>query len=397
MDLRTEKTERSIINAFIELRAKKPLEKITVKELCQLARINKSTFYAHYSDIYELSDVLETQMVTAVIESLKPASLLFQEPGRFTAELTRAYCAQDHLIRILFSGSRSSRLVSKIHHSLLQLAAQEDPSFQTDIQRRIGLTYAIYGSYYAFMENQDCPQDELIEILSRFSQQTGLQLSGEEPLEKMGEFFDRRLDGYEEHQLTCIEDAQEFYPFTARCLPAGEGVRVLDLGCGTGLELNYYFQLCPSAHVTGIDLAPGMLAALKEKFPGKDLTLIQGSYFDVPFGGQPYDAAVSVESLHHFTREQKTALYRKVYRALKNGGCFVLTDYFSMSEEEEQKRRQELNRLKALQGITGEAFYHYDTPLTEEHERQALKEAGFPDVECAGRWGHTSVLIARKP
>ena len=47
MDLRTEKTESSIINAFIELRAKKPLEKITVKELCQLARINKSTFYAH--------------------------------------------------------------------------------------------------------------------------------------------------------------------------------------------------------------------------------------------------------------------------------------------------------------------------------------------------------------
>ena len=109
MDLRTEKTESSIINAFIELRAKKPLEKITVKELCQLARINKSTFYAHYSDIYELSDVLETQMVTAVIESLKPASLLFQEPGRFTAELTRAYCAQDHLIRILFSGSQAAR------------------------------------------------------------------------------------------------------------------------------------------------------------------------------------------------------------------------------------------------------------------------------------------------
>ena len=43
MDLRTEKTERSILNAFIGLRAQKPLEKITVKELCEKAWINKST------------------------------------------------------------------------------------------------------------------------------------------------------------------------------------------------------------------------------------------------------------------------------------------------------------------------------------------------------------------
>ena len=44
MDIRIEKTERAIRNAFLELRAAKPLEKITVKELCSLACINKSTF-----------------------------------------------------------------------------------------------------------------------------------------------------------------------------------------------------------------------------------------------------------------------------------------------------------------------------------------------------------------
>ena len=52
MDLRVEKTEKAIKNAFIELRSQKPLEKITVKELCAEARINKSTFYSHYQDIY---------------------------------------------------------------------------------------------------------------------------------------------------------------------------------------------------------------------------------------------------------------------------------------------------------------------------------------------------------
>ena len=52
MDLRVKKTKNSIINAFLKLRAKKSLERITVKELSDLAEINKATFYLHYKDIY---------------------------------------------------------------------------------------------------------------------------------------------------------------------------------------------------------------------------------------------------------------------------------------------------------------------------------------------------------
>ena len=54
MDLRRQRTKNSIINAFIQLRASKPLEKITVKELSELAYINKATFYTYYQDIYDL-------------------------------------------------------------------------------------------------------------------------------------------------------------------------------------------------------------------------------------------------------------------------------------------------------------------------------------------------------
>lgn len=154
-------------------------------------------------------------------------------------------------------------------------------------------------------------------------------------LEKMGSFFDDRLDGYEEHQLNCIDFAREFYPFTAGCLPRGKSVSVLDLGCGTGLELEAYFHANPTAKVTGIDLAPGMLAKLKKKFSSCDIRLILGSYFGVPLGSAVYDAAVSVESLHHFTKEEKLPLYRKLHQALKPDGYFILTDYFAASEEEE--------------------------------------------------------------
>lgn len=215
-------------------------------------------------------------------------------------------------------------------------------------------------------------------------------------LEKMDDFFNNRIDGYEEHQLNAIASAKEFYPFTAEHLPMDAEARVLDLGCGTGLELGYYFDLNPTARVTGIDMAEKLLETLKNKYAEKNLTVIRGSYFDVPFGQSCYDAVVSVESLHHFTKEEKIPLYTKIFQALRPDGCFLLTDYFSLSEDEETFFRQELLRLKAEQGISDSEFYHYDTPLTVDHEIQALRAAGFSQIEILGQWGPTHTIQAKK-
>ena len=215
-------------------------------------------------------------------------------------------------------------------------------------------------------------------------------------LEKMADFFENRLDGYDEHMMTNIEAADEFYPFTAKQLPTTENCHILDLGCGTGLELEEYYPLNPSPKITGVDLSQGMLSALKKKFADKDITLICGSYFDVHFGMSLFDSAVSVESLHHFTKAEKVPLYAKLHRALKDGGYFVLTDYFSLTDEEEQMHRQNLSELKTEQGISDDAFYHYDTPLTVKHETEALLEAGFSSVEVLKNWGATYTIKAVK-
>lgn len=215
-------------------------------------------------------------------------------------------------------------------------------------------------------------------------------------LEKMGEFFDARVDGYEDHQMNNIEDAKLFYPFMADCLPKFSGARILDLGCGTGLELTEYFKIVPDAKITGVDLAAGMLDALRRKFPDKELDLVVGSYFEVPFEEEHFDAALSVESLHHFTKEEKIPLYAKVRRALKEGGYFILTDYFALSDDDEIFFRNELLRIRREEHLPDDVFYHYDTPLTVEHETEALKAAGFSSVEVPGRWGVTSTLKAYK-
>ena len=212
-------------------------------------------------------------------------------------------------------------------------------------------------------------------------------------LERMEDFFAARVKDYDDHMRTNIEGSLEFYAYTASLLPKEPNSKVLDLGCGTGLELEEYYKLNPYTETTGIDLSEDMLNALKAKFPGKHLTLIHGSYFDVPLGDRIYDAAVSVESLHHFSAEMKMPLYKKLYASLKDHGIFVLTDYFAESEEREKEYSEELARLKREQGLSGDTFYHYDTPLLVDHEMDILRRAGFSDVRIMKKWGESTCTV----
>ena len=113
-------------------------------------------------------------------------------------------------------------------------------------------------------------------------------------------------------------------------LPAGTK-RLLDLGVGTGLELESIYRRFPSAELVGIDLSETMLAELRRKYPEKGIKTVCADYFTAELG-TGYDAAVSVESLHHFTAEKKSGLYKRVFDALRAGGCFLLCDYIASSE-----------------------------------------------------------------
>ena len=87
MDLRVQRTRMNIRDAFIELRSRKPIEKITVKELAERAEINKTTFYAHYETIYDLLGTLEQEAIDTVLENLDEFRLLFDDPRTFVYNL----------------------------------------------------------------------------------------------------------------------------------------------------------------------------------------------------------------------------------------------------------------------------------------------------------------------
>ena len=54
MDRRVKYTKKVIKDTFLSLLEKKNISNISVKELCEMADINRGTFYRYYIDIYDL-------------------------------------------------------------------------------------------------------------------------------------------------------------------------------------------------------------------------------------------------------------------------------------------------------------------------------------------------------
>lgn len=60
-DLRVKRTRSAIKNAFLELLSEKPFDNISVIDIAERAMINRSTFYLHYQDKYDLLKTLENE------------------------------------------------------------------------------------------------------------------------------------------------------------------------------------------------------------------------------------------------------------------------------------------------------------------------------------------------
>jgi len=74
MDARIKYTKRAIRDAFLKLLKKNPLSKITVKAICDIAEINRATFYKYYDNAYDLLDKMEMELLDDLQKKIASAS-----------------------------------------------------------------------------------------------------------------------------------------------------------------------------------------------------------------------------------------------------------------------------------------------------------------------------------
>ena len=89
IDRRVRKTRRVLRTCLTTLLKEKKIQDITVRELAEMADINRGTFYLHYKDVYDLMEQMELEMMTELEEMLDYHKVpdLKQKPSLFFFDL----------------------------------------------------------------------------------------------------------------------------------------------------------------------------------------------------------------------------------------------------------------------------------------------------------------------
>lgn len=149
-DHRAKVTQMLIRKAFTELLKQKPIQNISIRELCERARINRGTFYAHYLDIYDLRDSLENEMYEKFDQALKDqlaANKGSVSPVRVTAELFQ--CLKDHsdLCVVTLGEYGDKNFLLKLVTRARQIGMESYAKYFTDVPpQKIDYFYAYISS-----------------------------------------------------------------------------------------------------------------------------------------------------------------------------------------------------------------------------------------------------------
>lgn len=169
MDLRTQKTKKAIINAFITLRAKKPLNRISVTELAREAMISKATFYLHYKDIYDLSEQLQDRLVLDIIAEIPHPERMYTDPAAYSREIMAAFDANKTLTDILFSDDEKHLIPEKLENYIKNSIFESHPEVKGNIGFDIVLSMIVHGSFHAYRNYMDKAPETTAEQISRIA------------------------------------------------------------------------------------------------------------------------------------------------------------------------------------------------------------------------------------
>jgi ubiquinone/menaquinone biosynthesis C-methylase UbiE len=181
-----------------------------------------------------------------------------------------------------------------------------------------------------------------------------------------------------------------------RHLPAGEGLRLLDVAIGDGVYLDW---LPRGWSVVGVDISRVQLAACRRRVGDRDVALVMGEAEALPVRDGRFDAALSIGGFNYFNDPERAL--REMARAVKPGGVVVVSD------EVPDLTERMLFRKLGLPGIDrwivarlmhlGDAF----TEMVERHRSldvEAIANRVLVDCRYERIWrGMGYVFVGRVP
>lgn len=227
-------------------------------------------------------------------------------------------------------------------------------------------------------------------------------------IEEIKERFDNdveRFSNLDTGQLTTIDAKISLELITEaskRLVPNAENL--LDIGCGGGNYSLMMLSKIPNLNCTLVDLSKPMLDKAFERVSiqtSKRVEILQGDIRDVELSENHFDIILAGAVLHHL-REDKDweTTFSKIYRLLKPGGCFMISDLITQDTALLSEYTWE-RYGDYLEGLGGKAYRKEvldyvakeDSPRSMNYQLDLMKKVGFRSVEilhknmCFGAFG----------
>ena len=172
-DLRIIKTNNTLYDALINLLKEKTFEEIKVSDICQKALVNRSTFYAHFNDKYELfmslinslKESLQTELKSIEETNLKDYYLKMIEVFLNHIE------GKEQIYKSILINNRSSIIMDMIYDTITEDINQKVTKNDKDVPNEIFTAYylgAIVNTGIEWFKNdKEYSKDKMIEYLDR--------------------------------------------------------------------------------------------------------------------------------------------------------------------------------------------------------------------------------------
>lgn len=165
----THLTCQNIITAFWQIRKNQPIEKTSVKEIIQTAGYNRSTFYAHFKDVYDLRDAAEQELLQELTARItRPIQELAID--QLESEL-QAICHQyGQQLQIVFSSETAERFEYQLGNRLRTLAStllKKDDPIKVEFENAL-ITQDLVTTIAIVSRHPEVNSDQLIHHLHQY-------------------------------------------------------------------------------------------------------------------------------------------------------------------------------------------------------------------------------------
>ncbi len=164
-------------------------------------------------------------------------------------------------------------------------------------------------------------------------------------------------------------------------LTVGDGLEILDAGCGGGANVAAWLEKCPNSHVTGLDYSEVSVSETRKvneaAVRAKRCEVVQGNVAEMPFPDGKFDVVSAFETIYFWPGLERC--FAEVNRVMKPGGSFFICNECDGSS---------MTWTKLVEGMN----IYNETQICA-----ALEQAGFSVAQChADPKKHWLCVLAKK-